>query len=77
MKGINDRDFMQMKRVRECYEMKNKCDYDDLYVKDNKLSQAYIFEKFWNMCYKVFEFDLALTIISRACITLLSGLLIH
>ena len=43
MKGINDRDFMQMKRVRECYEMKNKCDYDDLYVKNNKLSQAYVF----------------------------------
>ena len=70
MEDINVGDFRQMKRVWEYYEMKNKCDYDDLYVKGNKLSQADVFENFRNMFHKVNEFDPALTIISTACIKL-------
>ena len=68
---------MQMKKVWEYHQMKNKCDYDDLYVKGNKLSQADVFENFQNISHKANEFDPTVTITYTACIKLLADLLIN
>ena len=57
MEDITDVDHTHGKRVFENLINKNLGDYHDLYVQSDTLLLADVFEKFRNMCIKVYELD--------------------
>ena len=47
------------KNVCKDFEINNIGEYHDLYVQSNTLLSDDVFEKFKNMCYKIYELDQA------------------
>ena len=45
------------KRVCKDFEIKNLGEYQDFYAQSNTLLSADVFEKFRNMCLKIYELD--------------------
>ena len=45
------------KSVCKDFEINDIGEYHDLYVQSNTLLSADVFEKFKNMCYKIYELD--------------------
>ena len=48
---------MHTKRVCKDFEIKKLREYDDLYVHKNTILLVNVFEKFPNMCPKIYELD--------------------
>ena len=59
MEDITDADYMHAKRVYKDFEIKILGKYDSLYVQNDTLLLADLFENFWNMCLEIYEFGLA------------------
>ena len=57
MEDITDVDYKHAKIVFKNLINKNLGDYHDLYVQSDTLLLAHVFEKFRNMCIKVYELD--------------------
>ena len=57
MEDITDVDHRNAKRVFKGLNSKNLGDYRDLCVQSDTLLLADVFEKFRNMCIKVYELD--------------------
>ena len=54
---ITDPDYAHTKRVCKDLEIKNLGEYRDLYVQNDTLLLADVFENFRNMCLKIYELD--------------------
>ena len=59
MEDVTDADYAHAKRVRKDFEIRNLGEYHDLYVQSNTLLLNDVFENFRNMCFKMYELDLA------------------
>ena len=57
MEDISDAVYAHTKRACKDFEIKNSGKYHDLYVQDNTLLLAHVFENFRNMCLKICELD--------------------
>ena len=57
MENIDDIDYRHGNSVFKKLKLKNLGEYDDLYVQSDTLILADVFEKFRNMCIKVYELD--------------------
>ena len=57
MEDITDADCMNSKRVCKNFEIKNKREYHELYLKSDALLLADVFENFRKMCLKIYELD--------------------
>ena len=57
MEDITDTDYSHTKRVFKDFEIKKLGGYHYLYVQSNTLLLADVFEKFRNMCLKIYELD--------------------
>ena len=53
MKDITDSDYLHLKRVCKVFEIKKIGEYHDLYLKNDKLLLADVFENFREMCFKI------------------------
>ena len=53
MEDITDADYKHAKDLK----IKNLREYHDLYVQSYTLLLADVFNKFWNMCLKIYELD--------------------
>ena len=51
---------MQITRTQKDFERKNLGEYHDLYVQSDTLLLVNVFEKFRNICHKLYELDLAI-----------------
>ena len=54
---ISDEDYLTSKKIWNKFEMKNKGDYHDRYLKKDVLLLAYVFEKFTEMCLQFYRLD--------------------
>ena len=59
MEDVTDADYAHAKRVCKDFEIRNLGEYHDLYVQSNTLLLNDVFENFRNMCFKIYELDLA------------------
>ena len=59
MENIDDIDYRHGNNVFKKFKLKNLGEYHDLYVQSDTLQIADVFEKFRNMCIKVYELDIA------------------
>ena len=59
MEDITDADYAHAKRVCKDFEIKNLGEYQDLYVQNDTLLLADVFENFRNMCINIYELDLS------------------
>ena len=59
MEGITDADYAHTKNVCKDLVIKNLEEYHDLYVQSDSLLLADVFENFRNVCFKIYELDLA------------------
>ena len=57
MEEITCADYMHGKRVCKDFEIKNLCEYHDLYLKSGTLLLANVFENFRKMCLKAYQLD--------------------
>ena len=57
MKDFTDVDYMHAKRVYKDFEIKNLSEYYDLYLKNDTLPLANIYETFREKCLKNYHFD--------------------
>ena len=57
MENIDDIDYRQDNNVFKKFKLKNLGKYHDLYVQSDTLLLADVFEKFRNICIKVYELD--------------------
>ena len=57
MEDITDTDYKHPNKVFKKFKLKNLGEYHDLYVQNDTLLFADVFENFRNMCIKVYEFD--------------------
>ena len=57
MENIDDIDYRHGNNVFKNFKLKNLGEYHDLYVKNDSLLLADVFENFRNMCIKVYELD--------------------
>ena len=55
--NIIDAKYAHAKRACKDFEIKNIGEYHDLYVQNNTLLLANVFENFINMCLEIYEFD--------------------
>ena len=55
MEDITDTDCTHAKRVSKDFEIKNLGGYHNLYVQTDTLLSADVFEKFRNMCLKIYK----------------------
>ena len=58
LEDCTDKDYMHYKKVIEVFNLKNLCDYHDLYVQSDTLLLTYVFENFRNKCTEIYELDL-------------------
>ena len=54
---ITDTDYTQAKTFCEDFKIKYLGEYHHLYIQNDTLLLADVFEKFWNMCLKIYELD--------------------
>ena len=54
---ITDADYAYAKTVCKYLEIKNLGEYHDLYVQNDKLLLADVFQNFTNMCIKIYKLD--------------------
>ena len=59
VEDITDADYVQGKKVCKDFEIKHLGECHDLYVQSDTLLLADVFERFRNMCIKIYEPDLA------------------
>ena len=59
MEEITDVDYMHAKKVFKIFNNKNIGDYHDLYVQNDTLLLAGVFENFRNKCIGIYELDSA------------------
>ena len=59
LEDITDEDYIHAQKVFEELNIKNLGKYNDLYVQSGTLIFADVFENFRNMCYNIYELDLA------------------
>ena len=59
MEEITDVDYMHAKKVFKIFNNKNIGDYHDLYVQNDTLLFAGVFENFRNKCIGIYELDSA------------------
>ena len=59
MENITDSDYKPKKRVFKDVEIKNSEEYNDLYLQSDTLLLADIFENFRNICFEIYELNLA------------------
>ena len=57
MEDIIDADYSHAKRVSEDFKITNLAEYHDLYVQNNTLLLADVFENFRNMCLETQKLD--------------------
>ena len=57
MEDITDADYTRAKRVYKDFKIKNLGKYHDLYVQNNALLLADVFQNFRNICLEVYELD--------------------
>ena len=57
MEDITDADYAHAKRVCKDFEIKTLGGYHDLYVQNDTLLLADVFENFRNMCFGIYELD--------------------
>ena len=57
LENISDEDYAHAQKVQEVFEIKNRSEYHDLYVKSDTLLLADVFENFKNMCLEIYELD--------------------
>ena len=57
MEDITDADYAHAKRVCKDFKIQNLDDYLDLYVQNDTLLLADVFEKIRNMCLEIYELD--------------------
>ena len=55
MEDITDADYARLKRVCKDFEVKKLGEYPDLYVQNDTLLLADVFESFQNMCPKIYD----------------------
>ena len=54
---INNEEYLMCKKIWEKFDMKNRADYHDHYLKLDVLLLANVFEKFIDMCLKFYGYD--------------------
>ena len=54
---ISDEDYVHAQKVWDVFEIKNRGEYQDLYVQSDTLLLANVFENFRNMCLEIYELD--------------------
>ena len=59
MEDITDIDYRHAKRVYKEFNNKTLGDFHDLYIQNNTLLLADLFENFRNKCIEIYELDLA------------------
>ena len=57
LENISDKDYAHAQKVWKVFEIKNRGDYHDLYVKSDTLLLPDVFENFRNMCLKIYKLD--------------------
>ena len=57
LEGINDADYVHVKKVWHAFEIKSLDEYHDLHVQCITLLLADVFENFRNKCIKIYELD--------------------
>ena len=57
MENTTDADYAHTKRVCKDFEIKSLGEHHDFYVQSDILLLADVFEKFRNMCLKIYELD--------------------
>ena len=57
MENITDANYVHAKRVCKDFEIKKVVEYHDLYVQNDTLLLADVFENLGNMCFKMYKFD--------------------
>ena len=57
LEAINYADYEHVNNVWEAFEIKNLCEYHDLYIQCAKLLLADVFENFRDKCIEIYEFD--------------------
>ena len=57
MEDITDDDYAHAKRVYEDFESKHLREYHELYVQSDTLLLADVFDKFRNLCLKIYKLD--------------------
>ena len=57
MENIDDFDYRHGNKLFKRFKLKNLGEYHDLYVQNDTLLLADVFENFRNMCLKVYELD--------------------
>ena len=54
---ISDEDYAHAQKVWDVFGIKNRGEYQDLYVQSDTLLLANVFENFRNMCLEIYELD--------------------
>ena len=57
LENISDKDYAHTPKVWKVFEIKNRGDYHDLFVKSDTLLLPDVFENFRNMCLKIYKLD--------------------
>ena len=57
LKDITDKDYTHAQKVFKEFKLKNLADYHDLYVQNDILLLADVFENFRNKCIEIYELD--------------------
>ena len=57
LENISNEDYAHTRTVLEVFEVKNRDEYHNLYVKSDTLLLADVFENFTNMCLEIYQLD--------------------
>ena len=57
LENISNEDYAHTRTVLEVFEIKNRDEYHNLYVKSDTLLLADVFENFTNMCLEIYQLD--------------------
>ena len=57
LEGISDEDYAHPQKVWEVFEINNRGEYHDVYVKSDTLLLADVYENFRNMCLDIYGLD--------------------